>query len=417
MDSIATLVPAAAALGIGLMVGLERERKKGEGEQRSAIGLRTCTLTALLGHVAMVLGDIPLLAVVLLALAALLTATYLKERGDDPGLTTEVALLLTACLGALCVNSPGMAVALAVVLTALLAMRESLHDFARRWLSAHEVRDGLILAAAALVILPLVPDRYMGPYQAINPHVVWKFTVLLMTISALGHLAVRLIGPRYGLAMAGFISGFASSTATIATMGTRARAEPALLLPCAAAAVLSTVATLMQMGLILLTAHPPTLAVMQWPLLAAGLAAILYAVVAMRRHETGNLGEADDASASGSVFDLRLVFMLSLAIALISLLSAALLAWLGERGVILAAGFSGLADAHSPAISIATLADSGHLQPLQTVLPLLAALTSNSLSKAVVAWTSGGPGYFWRVVPGLGMVLAALWAGAAFAFQ
>lgn len=416
MDSFATLIPAAAALGIGLMVGLERERKKGEGEQRSAIGLRTCTLTALLGHVAMVLGDIPLVAVALLALAALLTATYLKERGDDPGLTTEVALLLTACLGALCVSSPGMAVALAVVLTALLAMREPLHDFARRWLSEHEVRDGLILATAALVILPLVPDRYMGPYQAINPHVVWKFTVLLMTISALGHLAVRLIGPRYGLAMAGFISGFASSTATIATMGTRARAEPALLLPCAAAAVLSTVATLMQMGLILLAAHPPTLQVMQWPLLAAGVAAVLYAVVAMRRHETGNAPD-DDASASGSVFDLRLVFMLSLAIALISLLAAALLAWLGERGVILAAGLSGLADAHSPAISIATLAETGHLQPVQTVLPLLAALTSNSLSKTVVAWTSGGSAYFWRVAPGLGLVLAALWAGAAFSIR
>lgn len=415
MDSLAAVVPAATALGIGLMIGLERERKKGEGEQRGAIGLRTCAVTALLGHVAIMLGGIPLLAVVMLALGALLTATYLRGRADDPGITTEVALLLTACLGGLCASEPGTAVALAVVLTALLALREHLHHIARRWISEDEVRDGLILAAAALVVLPVLPDRFMGPYEAINPHDVWKFTVLLMAISALGHLTVRLLGSRYGLSLAGFISGFASSTATIATMGAKARDKPDLLLPCTAAAVLSTVATLVQMALILLAAHPPLLVAMQWPLLAGTLAALLFAAVATRRVTTEH-DRASDTSA-GSVFNLRLVLMLGLAIALISLLSAALLDWLGEGGVILATGLAGLADAHSPAVSVATLTHTGHLQTTQAVLPLLMALTTNTLSKTVVAWTSGGPAYFWRVMPGLGVVLAALWGGAAFALQ
>ncbi len=413
MDSLTDLMPAASALGVGLMIGLERERKKGEGEQRAAIGLRTCAVTAVLGYVAITLGGITLLAVVLLALGVLLAASYLRARRDDPGLTTEVALLLTACLGGLCVREPATAVALAVVLTALLALREPLHHFARRWISEREVRDGLILATAALVILPLLPNRFMGPYEAINPYEVWRFTVLLMAISALGHLAVRLLGSRHGLALAGFISGFASSTATIATMGAKARARPDLLLPCAAAAVLSTVATLAQMALILLAADPPLLMTMRWPLLGGIAAALLFAAVATRQATSGNAGAPDTTAAAGSVFNLRLVLMLGLAIALISLLSAALLNWLGEGGVTLATALAGLADAHSPAVSVATLTRTGHLHSAQAVWPLLAALSTNTLSKAMVAWTSGGPAYFWRVMPGLGVVLAALWAGAA----
>lgn len=405
MSATDLLVPAAAALGIGLMVGLERERKKGRDEQRGAVGLRTCAVTALLGHVAMVLGGIPLLAVSVLVLGALVTATYLRDRSDDPGITSEVALLLTACLGALAVTAPGSAVALAVVLTALLALREHLHHFATRWINPAEARDGLILATAALVILPLLPDQHMGPFAAINPHDVWKFTVLLMAISALGHIATRMLGARHGLMLAGFISGFASSTATIASMGARSREEPAQLLSCAAAAVLSTVATLVQMTVILLAGSPDLLPLMQWPLLAGVLTAVAFAVIASRRVGTTRA----QALSEGSVFDLRLVLMMGLAIASISLLAAALLHWLGEQGLVLATAMAGFADAHSPAISVTTLVHTDRLTPAQGVLPLLAALTTNTLSKLVVAWSSGGAGYFWRVAPGLVAVLVALW--------
>ncbi len=411
MQELVRLASAAAAVGIGLMVGLERERKKGDGDSRSAIGLRTCAVTALLGYVVMALGGVVLLAALLLGLAALLTATYLRDRGDDPGITTEVALLLTACLGALCVREAGVAVMLAVVLTALLALREHLHNLARRWLSADEARDGLILATAALVILPLVPDRYIGPYAALNPHVIWKFTVMLMAISAVGHLAVRLLGPRQGLALAGLVSGFASSTATIASMGARCRTQPALLMPCATGAVLSTLATFIELTLILLVACPPALQAMQMPLLAGGLTALLYGAVFTRRNVVEAASDEPDL-APGSVFNLRLVFMVTLAITAISLLAATLLHWLGESGVILAAALAGFADAHAPVISAASLAASGQMTAAQVVLPILAAVTCNSLSKAFMAWSSGGPAFFWRVVPGLALVLVALWLGA-----
>lgn len=403
------LLPITSAVGIGLMVGLERERKKGDGEERGAIGLRTCAVTALAGYVAMVIGGIVLLSVLLAVTGLLLGASYLRSRERDPGLTSEMALLLTACLGALCRQDAVVAVALAVILTLLLAMREPLHHFAKRWLTSAEARDGLILLTAVLVILPVLPDTYLGPDESLNPRVIWKFTVLLMVISAIGHLAVRLLGASRGLALAGFFSGFASSTATIASMGVQARSRPDLLLPCVTGAVLSTVATIVQMGLLLLAAYPPAFAAMQWPLLLGGLVAVLYGVAFMRPGH-GQVGH-DGTLTPGSIFDLRLVGFLTLMITVISWLAAALLAWHGEHGVVLATAIGGFADAHSSAISTGSLAASGRLPVDHVAIPVLAALSTNTLSKAVVAWSSGGRDFFLRVVPGQIAVLAALWAG------
>jgi hypothetical protein len=107
-------------------------------------------------------------------------------------------------------------------------------------LSEEELTDALIFAAAALVVLPLVPDRYVGPFSAVNPRTIWKIVILIMSISAGGHIAVRLLGPRFGLPLAGLASGFVSSVATIASMGARARKDPVVSRPAVAGAVLST---------------------------------------------------------------------------------------------------------------------------------------------------------------------------------
>jgi uncharacterized membrane protein (DUF4010 family) len=99
-----------------------------------------------------------------------------------------------------------LAITFGVVLSLLLTYRQSLHRFVRTQLSEHEIRDGLILATAALVIIPLVPDRFIGPFAAINLR-----TVLIMTVGTAGYVAMRLVGTRYGLAITGIASGSASS--------------------------------------------------------------------------------------------------------------------------------------------------------------------------------------------------------------
>src|SRR4029453_10294053 len=124
----------------------------------------------------------------------------------------------------------------AVVLTILLASRSWRHELVKERLSARELQDGLLLLAAALVILPLLPNRPIDPLQAINLRRLWYVVVLVMGVNAIAYIALRLLGPRKGLALAGALGGFISSTTTHAAMGQRARAQPSLTRHTAAAA-------------------------------------------------------------------------------------------------------------------------------------------------------------------------------------
>src|SRR5450755_2419549 len=149
----------AVAIGIGLLIGAERERRKGDGPTRSPAGIRTFTITALAGAVSITLGGELLLTVAASGVILLACIAYWRGHDDDPGLTTEIALILTALLGGLAMQQPMLAGGLAVTVAVLLAARSPLHGFVRSVLTEDELTDGLIFAGATLVVLPLVPDR------------------------------------------------------------------------------------------------------------------------------------------------------------------------------------------------------------------------------------------------------------------
>ena len=176
--------------------------------------------------------------VVVVAMAGLFAAmSYRLSRAEDPGLTGEITLVLTTLLGGLALGLPALAGGLGVVVAALVYLKAPLHQLARERVSEAEVRDGLVLLASALVVLPLVPDRSIGPFDVFNPAMLWKLVVLVMAISALGHVALRLVGNRWGLAVAGFFAGYVSSTAAVAGFGQRVRETPALRSPAVGAAI------------------------------------------------------------------------------------------------------------------------------------------------------------------------------------
>ncbi len=399
----------AAVLGIGLLIGAERERRKGEGPSRSPAGIRTFMIASLAGGVSWALGDMPLLAVTFLGVAGLCAVGYMRTGEQDPGLTTETALLLTVLLGGFALKDPIMASALAVTVAIALMARARLHHFIRDVLSEEELTDALIFAAAALVVLPLVPDRYLGPFNAINPRTIWKIVILIMSISAGGHIAVRWLGPRFGLPLAGLASGFVSSIATIASMGARARKDPLISRPAVAAAVLSTVATVIQLAVVLAATSWRVFSVLKVSLLAAGLAAIIYAgFLTFRNTRQGT----PDSLQMGRVFSLKTTFIFAATIALVQLVSAALAFRFGRSGVTAAAAVAGFADTHSPAVAVASLVASGKLVADESVLPILAGLTTNTVTKMLVAISSGGRRFAWQIIPGLILVILGAWLGA-----
>ena len=187
-----------SALAIGCLVGAERERRKGEGPQRSPAGIRTFALASLMGGVSVVLGGNLMLAVTTAIFAVFSAVAYVRTHEQDPGLTSEAALVLTVLLGGLAQSQTATASGIAVIVTVLLAARVPLHRFVSHVISESELTDALIFAAATLVVLPLMPNRYLGPFGAINPRTIWKIVVLVMSISAGGYIAVRLRGRAAG---------------------------------------------------------------------------------------------------------------------------------------------------------------------------------------------------------------------------
>ena len=253
MPSIDTaLIPALlAALGLGLLIGAVRERQ----HKDPMAGVRTHALVALLGVIGLHISVWALMLVLVLMLG-LIWISYWRQSKEDSGLTGEIALLLTCLLGALCLSQPALATASGVVVAVLLYAKASLHRFTKEILSETEVHDGLILLGSALVILPLLPNTAIGPYAVLNPTTIWRLVVLIMLISTIGHITLRLIGNRWGLALAGFFSGYVSSTAAVAGFGERVREQPEMLRSCVAAALLANLASVSLFVPILLAVSP-----------------------------------------------------------------------------------------------------------------------------------------------------------------
>jgi uncharacterized membrane protein (DUF4010 family) len=269
-DAVAALV---AALGCGLLIGIERERRKGVGPRRRAAGVRTFALVAVTGATGVLAGGLWLATVGAVFVAALSVVAYARDRADDPGITTEIALLLTFLIGMLCTWSLPLAAGLAVGLTALLAGREPMHHFARRWLTPAEVRDGIILCALVLIALPLMPDRPLWG-AVLNPHLMTRLLALLLAIQALAHLARRLMQARHALVLSAVSAGFVSSTAAIASYGMEVREGRAQAGAQAGAGLLTCVATQLQLLVVAGAVQPGWLKLLWLPCVASAAVAI-----------------------------------------------------------------------------------------------------------------------------------------------
>ena len=218
-----------------------------------------------------------------------------------------------------------------------------------------------------------------------------------------------MLGARVGLPIAGLASGFISNTATIGAMAARAAKATDALAAAVAAAVLSTIATIVQMALVLAATSMTTLGILSVPLISAGSAAILYGTIftiqALRQ-------KTESEAQSGRAFSLTTAIAAALTFSGILVASAALQEWFGETGIVAAAALAGFVDTHSAAISVASLVASRKMSGEDAVFPILAGLSTNTISKILLASFSGGRSFALRVIPGLIFVVLAAWAGA-----
>lgn len=404
------LQPYLVAVAIGLLLGFERERSH---NQLLTAGSRSFALLSLMGAAAANFGSWMVIAG-LVGVGALMALAYFRTSDEDPGTTTEIAALVAYLLGALAYTQPAVAVALAVVVVALLLSKDRMHRFARDIVTEVELEDAVKFFVVAFVILPLLPNRPMGPYGVLNPEKVWLLVVLLTGIGWVGYIGVRALGPQRGLLVTGLAGGFVSASATTASMGRLARTAVGVR-AALASALAASLATFFQLLLVIGYVDAAVLRRL-WPpvvaaaLVLAGVVAVVYRGAGRDRALREDEHDAPTAPA-GRPFSLRPALILT------AVLVSALLVgrWgaevLGPQGAVLASFAAGLADAHAGSVAAATLSAQGDITVGTALAAIAAALGSNTLVKIALAFAAGGRRFglgFTAAIAGPAVVFAAV---------
>lgn len=392
------------AFGAGLLIGVERERRKGQGPDRHSAGLRTFLVAALAGAAGQVLSPV-VAAVVLAAVSGLAGLSYWRSRSDDPGLTTELALIATTLIGMLAVSQPEVAAALAVVLAGVLALKTRLHHFATDWLSEAELHDGLLLAALALVLLPLLPAEPIAWLGHLSPRRVLMLVLVILLMQAASHLGQRLLGARAGVPMTGLLGGFVSSTATISALGSQVRSGEVPLRLAWCGGVLSTAATWLQAWLIGGVLAPRHVAEMAGLALMGAAVPALIGLALWRRQA---IAERVQARVDGPVLRLKEALQVSALL----VVGAMLVQWAHARsdtGLLIGVGIAAIADAHAPVAALWGMRDAGGLSANELLHGTLVAISVNAGTRTVAAWAAGGARYAAGIGAALGLSLAVVW--------
>ena len=403
------LLRLGMALFVGLLIGFERGWQKRRGSEGTRVaGVRTFGLIGLLGGLwallAGLLGEILLgFALVVLAAVILLARLRAAPHLRDYGATTIIAALLTFSLGAVAVKGEMAVAAAGAVITALLlGIKPIVHGWLTR-ISYEELLSVLKLLVMSLVLLPVLPNRGYGPWQALNPYELWLMVILIAGVSFVGYAAVRLAGEKRGVLLASLAGGLVSSTAVAINLARVSKSNPdrphLLAAGIGVAATTMYPRTLAVAGLI----EPRLLEPLILPLGMATLAGYAVAVLLWQRlrpghHETGlNLRNP---------FELEMALKFGLLLALILLLAHGLQVWWGDAGVLLLAVFSGLADVDAVNLSLARMA--GESLALEIAAAgICLAVVSNTLVKAGIAAGFGAPSLRLPVLLALGSGLIA----------
>jgi uncharacterized membrane protein (DUF4010 family) len=398
-----SLFGLATALGSGLLIGVERERRKGVGASRGFAGIRTFALASFTGALVAIIANDWLLFGTLLSVAALAVVSHWRDTSADPGTTTEIALIATFVNGILAISQPALSAGVAVVIVSLLFMRTAAQRFARV-LSEDELGDALVLASLALILLPLLPDRMLHEYVPINPHRAMRLVVLVSAIQAFGYIMMRMFGGRFGVPVSGLVSGFVSSSATHASMASRARETPAIANACVSGAVLSNVATGVQ-ALTIVAAFAPKELVSVAPYLASMIfAAAIAGGIAFRRNV-----ESVEEKLPAHAFSLKQAFSFALLLTAVSAATVWLQREWGDAAAIGSVLLSAIVDVH---VAIASLLNvSAEKSVALSPALLLLCLTINTIAKAVVTvFISGRSRYTIEVISALSFIAVAPWA-------
>ena len=392
----------ALALALGLLIGTERSWHGRAGEEGSRVaGVRTFGLMSLLGGLwgavaveftgetsdgdSVSLGLSLVLGIVFAAFAGAAAFFRIRAGGErqDYGMTTLIAAYATFALGLFAViGDMVIAAASAVAVTTLLSLKQPLH----RWIAAFtedEILAALKLLVMSFVLLPVLPNRDMGPWGAINPYELWLMVILIAGVSFIGYIAIKLIGERKDILVTALAGGLVSSTAVTMDLAGRAKRMPAQRRLLATGIGLATLTMFLRVFGVVAVIEP-SLLIPLWPTL--GAAVLGCGAAALLLWPWGTRPEAVEQPTAINPLELGTALKFGALLGAILIATKVAQLYLGTAGVYGLALASGLADVDAATLSFAKAAPTDLAATVAaTAITLL--VLSNTFSKMVIAIT------------------------------
>ncbi|MBP6188759.1 MAG: MgtC/SapB family protein [Azonexus sp.] len=397
------------ALGIGLLIGMERERRP-----EASAGLRTFALVAMLGCLFALLGEKTggpwlLVAGVLVISGSMIASNFSAQQEEKyRGFTSEAAVIITYGLGAaVWFGYASLAVMLAITTTILLYFKAELRQFSERT-TPKDINSILQFAVLSLVILPILPSQDFGPYNAINPRQVWYMVVLISGLALAGYLALRIVGARHGAALLGIFGGLASSTATTMMFSRHARDHAHLVRMSAIVILIANIMVMIRIGIVA-GIVAPTLILPVATVFACGIVPGL----ALTLYSWRTLVAAGDLPMPEvkNPTELKTAVSFGLLYAVVLLASAWLQDIAGNSGVFIVAMVSGLTDADASVLSSLRMFNLQKLAGDGAVIAVTLALMANLVFKIGLVLSIGGTNLARHALPGLLAIGGGMAAG------
>ena len=381
-----------AALAIGLLIGIERGWEKREAAEGQRIaGVRTYGLIGLLGGATALIAEhfgSLIIGLAFLAVAAVLTAVYTVNlnRGNDAGITSLIAGLLTFVLGALAAMAHvSIAVSAAVVAVLLLTHKPLLHKWVKA-IEAVELQAGLKLLLISVVMLPVLPDKGYGPWQVLNPYDIWWMVVLIAFISFVGYIAIKIGGARRGAVFTGLFGGLASSTAVTLHFSRITRRNPVMAPALGTGILLACGTTYLRILVVASILNISLFHMLALPIVVMATLTYLPALFYWHRYS----GQPTETVAGlTNPLELWPAIGFGALLAVVMVLGRATRDWVGEAGVLALAAAFGVADVDAITLSLSRMS-LFDLTPQIAVTGIVIAAVSNNLIKGAMAAIIGG---------------------------
>jgi len=386
------IVPLGIALAIGLLIGIERGWKSRQVKEGGRIaGLRTHGLIGLLGGVAGVLSQylgVMAFGFVFLGFTAAVTVAYVMQQriSGDVSITSLVTMLLTFVLGALVtLDHVNLAASIAVITAILLRYKDVLHRLLQK-LEDHELRAALQLLLISIVLLPILPDRGYGPWQALNPYEIWWMVVLIAAISFIGYFSMKVAGPGKGVILTSLAAGMASSTALTLHYARLSKTQENMKGLLAAGILLACGTMFPRVLLISSLINPALFNQLVAPMAGMTILILISAAIVWHRKSDQPPNELIHLK---NPLELKPAFIFSGLLILVIILGKTSIYFFGDEGLYLLAAASGIADVDPINLTLSRMS-SVDLSLDVATMGIVIASSSNTMVKAILASFVGG---------------------------